>query len=122
LSHHGGNTEKKAKLTRINTHHIKVLAYFLEKLRSTPDGDGSLLDHSVIVYGAGLSDANMHRHDDLPILLAGGGAGKIKGGRHLRFEENTPMPRLYGTLLDVVGVPLENLETNNGKLEPLSLA
>ena len=121
LSHHGGNAEKKAKLTKINTYHIKTLAYFLEKLRSTPDGDGSLLDHSVILYGAGLSDANMHTHVNLPILLAGGGAGKIKGGRHLRVPADTPMPRLYGTLLDVVGVPLGNLQSSDGRLDPLSL-
>jgi len=121
LSHHGGNGEKKSKLTKINTYHIKTLAYFLEKLRSTPDGDGTLLDHSVILYGAGLSDANMHTHTNLPILLAGGGAGKIKGGRHLRVPADTPMPRLYGTLLDVVGVALDGLETSGGKLEPLSI-
>jgi hypothetical protein len=121
LSHHGGNAEKKSKLTHINTHHISVLAYFLEKLRSTPDGDGSLLDHSVILYGSGLSDANMHTHNNLPILIAGGGGGKIKGGRHLRFAADTPMPRLYGTLLDTVGVPVDNLESNGAKLEPLSL-
>ena len=80
-----------------------------------------MLDHSVILYGSGLSDANMHTHNNLPILIAGGGGGKIKGGRHLRFAADTPMPRLYGTLLDTVGVPVENLESNGGKLEPLSL-
>ncbi len=121
LSHHGGNAEKKSKLAKINTYHIRTLGYFLEKLRTTKDGDGSLLDHSVVLYGAGLSDANMHRHDDLPVLLAGGGGGKIKGGRHIRFAENTPMPRLYGTLLDTIGMPVDAMSTNTGKMEPLSL-
>jgi hypothetical protein len=121
LTHHGGSAEKKAKVTRINTFHIETLAYFLDRLRSTPDGDGSLLDHSVILYGSGLSDGNMHLHNNLPILLAGGGGGKIKGGRHLRYPADTPMPSLYGTLLDMVGVPVENLGTDLGKLEPLSI-
>jgi hypothetical protein len=122
LTHHGGSTEKKIKVTRINTFHVEMLAYFLEKLRSTPDGDGSLLDHSVIVYGSGLSDGNMHLHNNLPILLAGGGGGKLKGGRHLRYPSDTPMPNLYGTLLDIVGVPLENLGSSFGKLKPLSIS
>jgi len=122
LSHHGGNAEKKAKLQKINIYHVRALAYFLDKLRSTPDGDGSLLDHSVVLYGAGLSDANMHVHTNLPVLMAGGGAGKLKGGRHIRFAGDVPMPRLYGTLLDMADVPLDNLETDSGKLEPLSIA
>ena len=122
VSHHGGNPERKAKLARINAHHSKAFAYFLEKLRSTPDGDGSLLDHCAILYGSGLSDSNLHTHDNLPVLLAGGGAGKIKGGRHLRYPADTPMAKLYGTLLDMVGVPVEDLETKRGKLEPLSIA
>ena len=122
VSHHAGNPERKAKLARINAHHSKALAYFLEKLRSTPDGDGSLLDHTAILYGSGLSDSNLHTHDNLPVLLAGGGAGKIKGGRHLRYAADTPMTRLYGTLLDMAGVPVESLETKRGKIEPLSIA
>jgi len=122
VSHHAGNPERKSKLARINTHHSKALAYFLQKLKSTPDGDGSLLDHCVILYGSGLSDSNLHTHDNLPVLLAGGGAGKLKGGRHLRYTADTPMTRLYGTLLDMVDVPVESLETKRGKLEPLSIA
>jgi hypothetical protein len=122
LSHHGGDPEKMANVTKINTYHTKMFAYFLEKLRSTPEGDGSLLDHSIIVYGSGISDGNKHNNDNLPILLAGGGAGQIKGGRHLRYPENTSMPNLYGTLVDMVGVPLEGLGSSTGKLEPLSIA
>lgn len=122
LSHHGGNAEKKAKLVQINGYHTKLLAYFLEKLRSTPDGDGSLLDHSIIMYGSGLSDGNMHTHDNLPILIAGGGSGQIKGGRHIRYPERTPMRNLYGTILGMVGAPPQDLESGAGKVEPLSIA
>jgi hypothetical protein len=121
LTHHGGDVEKIAKVIRINSFHVKMFAYFLQKLQSTGDGDGSLLDHSIIVYGGGLSDGNLHLHNNLPILLAGGGAGRIKGGRHLRYPADTPMPNLYLTLLDMVGVPVENLGTTTGKLEPLSV-
>jgi hypothetical protein len=121
VTHHGGNAEKIAKVIKINTFHIQSFAYFLQKLRSTPDGNGNLLDHSMIVYGSGLSDGNMHLHDNLPILLAGGGAGQIKGGRHLRYPKGTPMPNLYLSLLDKVGVPVESLGTSTGKLENLSL-
>jgi hypothetical protein len=102
-------------------HHISMLAYLLEKLRNTPDGDGTLLDHVVILYGAGLSDGNLHLHDNVPTLLAGGGAGKIKGGRHLHYPANTPMHNLYGTWLDVAGVPVETLTSSTGKLEPISI-
>jgi hypothetical protein len=122
LTHHGGDAAKIAKVIQINIFHAKMFAYFLEKLRSTPDGDGSLLDHSMIAYGGGLSDGNIHSHDNLPILLAGGGAGKIKGGRHLRYPANTPMPNLYLTLLDKLGVPVDGLGTSTGKLDLLSVA
>jgi hypothetical protein len=122
LSHHGGNAEKKAKLVQINLYHTKLLSYFLEKLRSTPDGDGSLLDHSIVLYGSGLSDGNMHTHDNLPMLLAGGGSGQIKGGRHIRYPEKTPMRNLYGTLLHMVDVPWDDSQNGGEKLEPLSIA
>jgi hypothetical protein len=122
LSHHGGSADKKAKLVQINLHHSKLLAYFLEKLRSTPDGDGSLLDHSIILYGSGLSDGNMHTHDNLPMLLAGGGSGQVKGGRHIRYPERTPMRNLYGTLLRMIDVAWEDPQNDTEKLEPLSIA
>ncbi|HEX3743846.1 MAG TPA: DUF1552 domain-containing protein [Bryobacteraceae bacterium] len=122
LSHHGGDPDKMAKVAKINQYHISTFAYFLNKLKSTREGNGTLLDHVAILYGSGLSDGNMHRHDSLPALLAGGAAGKIKGGRHIRFAKDTSMPRLYGTLLDLIGVPLDRLTTVDGKLEPLSLA
>ena len=125
LTHHSGDVQMIEKVIQINTYHMKMFSYFLEKLRSTPDGDGSLLDHTMIVYGGGISNGNMHKHDNLPILLAGGGSGKIKGGRHLRYpiEKQIPMTNLYLTVLDKVGIPVESLGDSNGRLEiePLSV-
>ena len=122
LTHHGGDTTKIAKVIQINIYHAKMFAYYLQKLKSTADGDGTLLDHSTIVYGSGLSDGNMHTHNDLPVLLAGGGSGWIKGGRHVRYPANTPMPNLYLTLLDKVGVHMESLGASTGRLDLLSVA
>jgi hypothetical protein len=122
LSHHGGDVTKMKKVAEINNYHIKMLAYFLDKMRTIPDGDGTLLDHVAVLYGSGLSNGNLHLHDNLPVLLAGGGAGKIKGGRHIRFANDTPMTNLYGTLLDTVGVPADRLGSARGKVEPLSIA
>ena len=120
ISHHQHDAEKIAKLAKINTHHVEMLAYFLDKLRSTPDGDGNLLDHSMIVYGSSLSDGNTHTHEDLPVLLAGGGAGQIRGGRHLRYPKETPMANLLLTLLDRMGVPAEKVGDSTGKVEHLA--
>jgi hypothetical protein len=89
---------------KIDTYHVQLLSYFLEKMRSTPDGDGSLLDHSLILYGSGLGDGNLHRHSDLPCLLAGKLNGKFETGYHLDYKENTPMANLLVTLLDKTGV------------------
>jgi hypothetical protein len=121
LSHHRGDPKSIAKLVQINTYHIKLLAYFLEKMQSTRDGSGSLLDHTVILYGSGLSDGNLHTNDDLPVLLAGGAATQIKGGRHIRFAPGTPMANLYLTLLDRMGTPVDNLGDSTGKLDLLSI-
>src|SRR5204863_356802 len=85
ISHHGGNPDLIEKMTKINTFHTSLLAYYLDKLRSTPDGDGSLLDHMTLLYGAGMSDSNGHIPTNLPIVLVGGASGQLKGGRHLRF-------------------------------------
>jgi len=120
ISHHQGDKVKIEKLARINAHHVEMFAYFLDKLRSTADGDANLLDRSVIVYGSSLSDGNMHTHEDLPILLAGGASGQIKGGRHLRYPRETPMTNLLLTVLDRVGVPEERIGDSNGKLEHLT--
>jgi hypothetical protein len=121
LSHHGGDLSKIAKLFEIDKFHVNLFAYYLERLKNTPDGDGSLLDHSVILYGSGLSDGNMHRHDDLPLVLAGGACGKLKGGRHVRYPAETEMPLLYGTLLRMLDVPVDGLTEKQGKSKPLAV-
>ena len=120
ISHHQRDPEKLAKLTKINQYHVQLFSEFMERLRTTPDGDGSLLDHSMIVYGAGMGDSNAHASTSLPILLAGGGAGT--GGRHVRYSEDTPLANLHLSLLDKMGVPLESLGHSDGRLpfEPLS--
>ena len=119
LSHHQNNLDQIEKLNRINLHHIEQLTYFLNKLRSTTDGDGSLLDHTTILYGCGISDGNQHLHTNLPILVAGGGSGQIKGGRHIRYPEDTPLTNLQLTLLHKVGVKTESLGDSTGQLEHL---
>ncbi len=121
LTHHQQDATKIAKVLQIDILHSEMFAYFLEKMRSTPDGDGSLLDHSIVVYGSSLSDGNLHVHYDLPILLAGGGAGQIKGGRHLRYPEDTPTTNLFLTLLDKLEIPVENFGDSTGRLELLSV-
>ncbi|MDA1092625.1 MAG: DUF1552 domain-containing protein [Acidobacteria bacterium] len=114
ISHHQKDPEKLAKLTKINQYHAQLFAGFIERLRSTPDGDGSLLDHSMIVYGAGMGDSNAHASQNLPILLAGGGAGT--GGKHIRYPEDTPLANLHLSLLDKMGVPVETLGHSTGRL------
>ena len=121
LSHHRNDPDKIAKVIQINIYHSKLFAYFLEKMRNTPDGDGSLLDSSLIVYASSLSDGNEHLVENLPVLLFGDGGGQFKPGRHLRFSEDTPMSNLYLTLLDHFGIGLENFGDSTGKLAPLSL-
>jgi hypothetical protein len=122
LSHHQGNQEAIAKLTKINTYHTTLFASFLEKLRATPDGDGSLLDHLVLIYGAGMSDSNAHSPYNLPILLLGGGAGQFTGGQHLSYPERTPLANLHLTLLDKFGIRLERMGDSNGRLPNLANA
>ena len=122
LSHHRNDPTSIEKLVRLNTFHLKLFAYYVEKLRSTPDGDGSLLDHVMIHYGSGMSDGNLHMNENLPMLLVGGATGKLKGGRHVRFPVGTPTTNLYLTLLDIVGTPMEKLGDSNGKADLLSIA
>ena len=123
LTHHQGDPVKIAKAAQINVYHAQLFSYFLEKLRSTPDGDGSLLDHSVIVYGGGLSDGNLHLPKQLPIVLVSGATDKFKGGRHLHYPEGTPLANLHLRLLDMVGVPsLEKFGDSTGNLDLLSVA
>ena len=120
LSHHGGDTAKIEGVTKINVFHMELFAYFLSKLQATADGDGSLLDHVALLYGCGISNGNKHLHDDLPILLAGRGGGRIKSGRHLRFPLGTPLTNLQLTLLDKLGLPLEHFGDSTGMINDLS--
>jgi hypothetical protein len=117
ISHHQNDPEKLAKLLKINTFHTTLFGYFLEKLRSTPDGDGTLLDHVTIIYGAGMSDSNAHDPHNLPILLVGGGVGHIKGGRHLRYPVDTPLANLHLTVLGKLGVRLDRIGDSTGELD-----
>jgi len=116
VSHHGNVPATIEKHARINTYHLTLLARFLEKLRTTPDGDGSLLDHSMIVYGSGISDGNAHNHDELPVLLAGRGAGTLETGRHVRYKPNTPLNNLYLSLLDRMDSNTDTLGDSTGRL------
>lgn len=119
LSHHGKDPEKQAKIKKINTYHIEQFAYFLAKLKSIREGDGSVLDHSTIVYGSGISDGDRHNHDDLPILVAGKGGGAIKPGRHVVYPKNTPLNNLYLSILERVGAPAHSLGDSTGPLPSL---
>lgn len=120
LSHHGGNPEKLDKIRRINRFHMQQFAYFLERLKAIPEGEGTLLDQCMIVYGSGLSDGNRHNNENLPVLLAGQGGGTIVPGRHIRYQEETPMTNLFMSMLDRVGVNVPYLGDSTGKLPGLS--
>jgi hypothetical protein len=121
LSHHRYDTTKLAQLAKINTYHVSLFTHFLDALANTPDGDGSLLDHSLLMYGASLSDSNKHSHFDLPLLLVGGGAGQLKGGRHLQYPRDTPMTNLLVSQLEKAGVRLdEGLGDSTGRLVELA--
>ena len=122
LSHHQGDPQMIEKVAQIDVFQSKLLAYYLERLRSTVDGDGSLLDHSAILYGSGLSDGNLHKATDLPLIVAGGGGGKIAGGRHIELRPDTPMTNLHLTLLGIAGVRVDKFGDSNGGLEGLTLA
>jgi len=118
-SHHQNNPERLENLTKINTYHVGLMAYFLDKLQATPDGDGNLLDHSLILYGSGMSNSNVHNHAPLPVFVAGGAAGRLKGGRHLKYPEGTPMANLLLTILDKAGVQQERVGDSTGLLTEL---
>jgi hypothetical protein len=120
ISHHRGNQDWIAKLAQINRYHVEQFAYFLRRLKETPDVDGSLLDNSMIVYGSGLADGNRHTHHDLPVLLAGRGAGSVKPGRHLRCKSETPLNNLFLSMLERMGVHSESLGDSTGKLQELT--
>lgn len=120
ITHHRNQPEWIEKVTKINVYHAELFAHFLNKLKNTPDGSGSLLDNCMIVYGSGLSDGNQHAHSDLPVVVAGRGAGALKPGRHIRYTSGTPMTNLYLTLLDRAGVRPESIGDSTGKVEHLS--
>jgi hypothetical protein len=120
LSHHRSDPEILKKIAQIDKFYIEQFAYFLEKLRNTKDGNGNLLDHSMIVYGGGIADGNRHNHTDLPMILAGGGSGTLKQGRVIQAPEGTPMTNLYLSLLDRMGVKAERIGDSSGKLETIS--
>ncbi len=120
LSHHSNDSAKLEKLAKINAYHVSLFAYFLNKLKSTPDGDGNLLDHSLYLYGSGMGNPDVHDHIDLPILVAGGAAGSMKGARHIRYKEPVPLANLHLTLLDRAGVHLDTFADSNGKIANLA--
>jgi hypothetical protein len=119
LSHHGGDPEKLAKMAKINAFHVLLFSDFLQRMKATPDGDGSLLDHAIYMYGSGMGNSSLHDHDNLPILVAGGTGTGLKGGRHIRYEKGTPLANLHLTLLDHVGVHLDSFVDSTGKIEDL---
>ena len=114
LSHHANDPAKIERLIRIQNYHTQVFAKFIDKLKKTPDGDGSLLDHSIILYGSNMSNSDLHNNDPLPNAILGKGYGKIKGGQHLKFEQDTPHANLLLTLLNKGGVPTDSLGNSTG--------
>ena len=119
LTHHGNDPEKIAKMAKINAFHVSLFAYFLEKLKSTPDGNGSLLDHVLYLYGSGMGNPNVHDHVNLPVLVAGGGAGRVTGGRHIRYAEPTPLANLHLTLLERAGIHMDAFADSRGRVDEL---
>jgi hypothetical protein len=116
LSHHGQVPDLIAKMSKINRYHMDLFSRYLAKLRATPDGDGSLLDHMTILYGGGISNSDAHSGVNLPVVLVGGGAGRLSGGRHLKYDEKTPMANLLVTLMDKLDVPVEKIGGSTGRL------
>jgi len=115
-SHHQNLPARLEALAKINTHHVSLVTHLLERLKATPDGDGNLLDHSLILYGSAMSNSNVHNHSPLPVFLAGGAAGKLKGGRHIKYPENTPMSNLLLTILNKASVEQESVGDSIGLL------
>jgi hypothetical protein len=122
LSHHGNNPEKIAAMAKINVYHSTLVSYYLERLQATRDGEGSLLDHAMVLYGSGMGNSNEHDPRELPLVIAGGGAGALKSGRHVRYPSATALPNLYVTLLNKLGVSVESVGESSGRLplEPLA--
>ncbi|MEP7247905.1 MAG: DUF1552 domain-containing protein, partial [Gammaproteobacteria bacterium] len=117
LSHHSNIPDNIAKLALVNQYHARMAAYLLQKLRDSPDGEGTLLDHSLVLYGSGMSNSNQHDHDPLPIVVAGGAAGKLRGGRHIHAAPKTPLSNLLLAMLRKLDVPAESFGDSNGIVE-----
>ncbi len=119
LSHHGNDRAKQEKIAKINRYHVQLFSYLVDKLANTPEGEGSLLDNCMVMYGSGIGDGNRHNHDDLPIVLLGRGGGTIQTGRHLKYPKNTPLTNLYCSLLQRIGAPVDSFGDSTGLLEDL---
>ena len=119
LTHHGNDPDKIARMAKINAFHVSLFSYYLEKLKATPEGNGTLLDHSLVLYGSGMGNPNIHDHVNLPIIVAGGGAGRVKGGRQIKYAEPTPLANLHLTLLERVGVKMDAFADSKGKVDEL---
>jgi hypothetical protein len=122
ITHHQQEPEKIVKVAKVNAYHVTKFAYLLEKMRSTRDGEGTLLDHAMLIYGSGMGDCNAHDPRNIPLLLAGGGAGQLKGGRHIRYPKETPLANLHLTLLDKLGVSLDSIGDSTGRLDGRALS
>ncbi len=125
MTHHQNDPDKIGKTIKINELHVKMFAYLLERLKATPDAEGSLLDNAMIMYGSSISDGNLHTHHDLPIVVAGGAAGQIKGNRHVIYPKETPLNNLLLTMLEKAGVPTDSFGDSTSKLDlekPLQLS
>jgi len=120
ISHHQNDPVKLGKLAKVNTYHVTLFTRLLEKLKATPDGDGSLLDNSIMIYGSGMSNGNAHDPKNLPIILLGGGSGHLKGGRHIQYPKDTPLANLHLTVLDMLGVHVERIGDSTGEFKELS--
>jgi hypothetical protein len=121
VTHHAGEVEKIAKVAKINAYHVQLFSYLLERLQATPDGDGSLLDHCTLIYGAGLADCNAHATSNVPVVLAGGGAGHWTGGRHIAYGSK-PLANLHLTLLDKFGIHWDRIGDSTGRVDDHQLA
>ena len=120
MSHHGNNPDKMADFSKLNTYHVETLAYFLKKLQAIPDGDGTLLDHAVVLYGSGMSDGNTHNNFNVPVVVVGGRDQQIKGNRHLKYPKGTPLANLSMSLMDKFGVNVERFGDSTGELDLLT--
>jgi hypothetical protein len=119
ITHHGGDQRKIANVAKINVYHASLFSYYLDKLRTTKDGDASLLDNIVVLYGSGISDGDKHQYRDVPIVLAGGAQGRLKGGRHIKYEKSTLLANLQLTLLHMLGVNADTLGNSPLTIAPL---